>query len=100
MLVLARKLGEELTIGESVLISILEISNNKVKVLITTKTNKLVISLKNGDEFILDDSIRVVITGVSTSNTHIGIDAPRSVKVLRKELHERPTKRDDSVRSC
>jgi len=48
----------------------------------------LVLSRKLGEEIVIDDQIRVTVVKVQGGRVRIGIDAPESVRVLRKELRE------------
>ena len=48
----------------------------------------LVLTRRVGEEIIIGDSIRVSVIGVKGSNVRIGVTAPASVKVDRKEVHE------------
>jgi carbon storage regulator len=46
----------------------------------------LVLSRKLSEEIIIGDSIRVVVIEVRGDKVRLGIDAPRSTPVLRKEV--------------
>jgi len=48
----------------------------------------LVLSRKLGEEIMIDGQIRVTVVKVQGGRVRIGIDAPESVRVLRKELRE------------
>lgn len=48
----------------------------------------LVLSRKVGEEIVVGDGVRVVIVGISGRVVRIGVDAPKDVRVLRKELWE------------
>ncbi len=48
----------------------------------------LVLSRKLGEEIMIDGQIRVTVLKVQGGRVRIGIDAPESVRVLRKELRE------------
>ena len=39
-----------------------------------------------GESIIINDDIRIVITGVKGKQVRIGIDAPTEVEVMREEL--------------
>ena len=46
----------------------------------------LVLSRKLGEEIVIDGQIKVTVLKVQGGRVRIGIDAPESVRVLRKEL--------------
>jgi len=46
----------------------------------------LVLSRKKNESLVIDKEIEITILEVSSSTVKIGISAPKSVKVLRKEL--------------
>ncbi|MBC8868524.1 MAG: carbon storage regulator [Planctomycetes bacterium] len=48
----------------------------------------LVLSRKRGEEIVIDGQIKVTVLKVQGGRVRIGIDAPESVRVLRKELPE------------
>lgn len=44
-----------------------------------------------GDEIVIDPEIRITVLAVRGRVARIGVEAPRSVPVLRQELLEQPT---------
>ncbi len=46
----------------------------------------LVLSRKAGDEIIIGDDIRVVVSQISGGRVSIGIQAPRDIHIVRGEL--------------
>lgn len=48
----------------------------------------LVLSRKVGQELVIGDNIRIVISRVAGNRVSIGIQAPDSVHVIRSELQE------------
>jgi carbon storage regulator len=48
----------------------------------------LVISRKPGESLIISDNIRITLLSLSSDKVAIGIDAPKSVKIVREELVE------------
>lgn len=48
----------------------------------------LVLARKKGESLIIGDQIEVVILGIEGDTIRIGIEAPRSVQVYRKEVYE------------
>ena len=51
----------------------------------------LVLSRRVGEEIVIDGRIHLVVLGVTGSVTRLGFVAPASVRVDRKELHDRRT---------
>ncbi len=47
----------------------------------------LVLSRKKGESLIIGDDIEITILDVDSDNIRIGIKAPRSIEILRKELY-------------
>ena len=48
----------------------------------------LIHNRKQGESLIIDDKIEIKILEVSEGKIKIGIEAPKSVKVFRKEVYE------------
>lgn len=48
----------------------------------------LILSRKQGESFFLGEDIEIVILDVQNDKIKIGINAPQSVKVIRRELRE------------
>lgn len=46
----------------------------------------LVVTRKQGDSLVIGDNIEITILETEGGNVKIGINAPKSVKILRKEL--------------
>lgn len=46
----------------------------------------LILTRKPGESIIIGDNIEIKVLEVSDSRVKVGIDAPREVKVLRKEV--------------
>jgi carbon storage regulator len=51
----------------------------------------LVLSRRLGDEIVIGENVRVTVTAVMGNRVAVGIEAPSSVKVDRKEIHDRRT---------
>lgn len=49
----------------------------------------LVLTRKLGEEIIINDNIRVTVVAVQGNRIRLGITAPDSVAIERKELHDR-----------
>jgi carbon storage regulator len=52
-------------------------------------TLMLVLSRRPGEEIVIDGKIRITIVSLKGDRIRLGIDAPPSVVVDRKEVHER-----------
>ncbi|MDR3639039.1 MAG: carbon storage regulator [Isosphaeraceae bacterium] len=50
----------------------------------------LVLSRKIGEQIIIGDNIRIVVTGLRGGQVRIGIEAPPTVPIFRDELFPRP----------
>lgn len=48
----------------------------------------LIISRKIGESLLIDNEIEIFILDIKNDKIRIGIEAPKSVKILRKELFE------------
>jgi carbon storage regulator CsrA len=49
----------------------------------------LVLSRRPGEEIVIDGHIRITLVGIKGGQVRLGITAPRSVSVLRRELCDR-----------
>ncbi len=61
----------------------------------------LVLSRKEGEEIVVGDNIKIVVTKIIGGRVSIGIEAPKSVKIVRSELpaiaEEQPIERSVSL---
>jgi carbon storage regulator len=48
----------------------------------------LIITRKNGESLMIGDNIEITITKIIDGSVKIGINAPKDVNILRKELYE------------
>lgn len=55
----------------------------------------LVLSRKLDEVILIGDDIRVTVTSISPRSVKLGIEAPKSVKVLRSELEATDGEDDD-----
>jgi carbon storage regulator len=49
----------------------------------------LVLTRRVGEEIVIDGDIRITVTGVQGEKVRIGVTAPESVRVDRREVHLR-----------
>lgn len=49
----------------------------------------LVLSRKTGDEIVIDRDIRIAVLATSGRTVRLGVIAPPTVRVLRREIHDR-----------
>jgi carbon storage regulator len=49
----------------------------------------LVVTRKTGQEIVIGDNIRIMVTAVRADRVRLGITAPQNVRVDRAEVHER-----------
>jgi carbon storage regulator len=50
--------------------------------------NMLVLTRRIGEEIVIDGQIRVIVTGVRGDRVRVGIVAPDSVRIDRREVHQ------------
>jgi carbon storage regulator len=60
----------------------------------------LIISRRLGESFIIDDNIEIFILDAQNDKIRIGIEAPKNVKILRKELFETEKSNREAVKSA
>lgn len=49
----------------------------------------LILSRKKDEGIVLGDNIRVYVLGIEDGKVKLGIDAPKSVSVMRSEVYEK-----------
>ena len=48
----------------------------------------LIITRKKGESLMIGDDIEIIISKIDDGSVKIGIEAPRNIQILRKELYE------------
>ena len=48
----------------------------------------LIITRKKGESLMIGDDIEIIISKIDDGSVKIGIQAPRDIQILRKELYE------------
>lgn len=59
----------------------------------------LILSRKSGQSFQIGEEIRVTITEITSDRVKIGIDAPKTLRVLRDELRQTMTSNQQAAGS-
>jgi len=57
----------------------------------------IVLTRKLREGFVVGDDVRIVVSDINGNQVRLGIEAPREINVLRKELHERIRKPDSAA---
>lgn len=60
----------------------------------------LIISRRVGESLVIDDNIEVFILDAQKDKIRIGIEAPKNIKILRKELVETEKSNREAVESA
>ncbi|MCX7615122.1 MAG: carbon storage regulator CsrA [Clostridiales bacterium] len=60
----------------------------------------LIISRKSGESFFINDSIEIFVLDVGSDRVKIGIEAPKNIKIMRKELKETQKINKESLESA
>jgi len=96
MLVLGRKVGEEVIISNEVAIEVLSLETNTVRLSIHSNRlfsisssqvtwNNHLIELTIGDSVILNSNITISLPRINGRYAYLGFEAPKSVIINRKE---------------
>jgi len=57
----------------------------------------LVLSRKLNEKIVIDGEIEITVVGIENGKIQIGIDAPKEVEILRKELIEEVTEENKAA---
>lgn len=52
----------------------------------------LIITRKKGESLMIGDDVEIIINRIDDGSVKIGVKAPRSISILRKELYEQVEK--------
>lgn len=58
----------------------------------------LVITRSQGESFFVGDDVEIIISSVGSNKVKISIDAPKNIKIMRKELIEIKNLNEDAAR--
>lgn len=95
MLILTRKPSESIVIDSNINLKLVEIRPGGAWLLLSVEgfTDKP-LSLKDGDAITINKNIEVLVIEITRSFVRLGINAPRSVPVDRREIHELKIQRE------
>lgn len=58
----------------------------------------LILTRHIGESIMLNDDIEITILGIDRSQIRIGFEAPKAVKILRKEIYEKQCEEQEDAR--
>ncbi len=86
MLVLARKLGESIVIGDDIKITVLDKCINQIKLSVNDSEGVI---LDIQETITIKDGITVKLVKIDTNQVKLGIEAPEDVTVNREEVYKK-----------
>lgn len=96
MLALSRRIGEAIRIGDDLILEVLDIGRHTVMLELQRpdpdfeRTQWLVVDRRVGESLRVTDDIQVFVKDVEGSFVRLGIDAPRTITIVRAELNALP----------
>ncbi len=85
--------------GPIIIIDILQSTHYSIKVLKRGRYNMLILTRKKDESIIIDGNIEVKIVECEDGKVKIGIEAPRNIEILRKELYDQIENENKSAAS-
>jgi len=82
MLVLTRKEGETLIIGNSIMLTVKEINSSHVKLCLNNSED---ITIDKLESKVIADGIKIKVVKINKGQIKLGIDAPESMDIKREE---------------
>lgn len=96
MLILSRKAGQSVMIGDSIIVAVVDIHRHQVRMQVHAPSGVAVIQdddahhgIRVGQSLKIGDSILVTVLRIYGSLVRLGIAAPRDVAVHRDEIYRR-----------
>ena len=92
MLILTRKVGESLVIGEGLKVELVEINMNSVRLAIHDNKGDCKPIFVNRDvsqSLVLFDDVVIHILEINGRQVRMGTDAPKSISVHREEIYKK-----------
>ena len=93
MLVLGRRVGQTILIGDDIEITVGQIERHQVRLRISTPQGRYGLLGRVGQPLVISDSIEVTISRIQPGYVpqadlaHIRIYAPREIRIFREELY-------------
>lgn len=89
MLVVTRLKNQEILVGP-IIITVLRAHEgfNNVTLRIRNGSKLDIVELAGGDKYKLTDEVTITVLMFRNQSVRLGIDAPRSVDIYRRELHD------------
>ena len=84
MLVLTRKLGESIIIGDNINVTVLNISDDQIYLDVNIISESLTIHLQ--ETISITDDIKITVVKIDKGQVKLGIKAPEDVTVNREEV--------------
>lgn len=89
MLVLSRKLGENVRIGDFLMVTILNIRAGRVQLALNQQTADEAEWKIEGQVTTVAPNVTVMVTLIRTRRVKLGIEAPPEIKIHRGEVYDR-----------
>jgi len=99
MLILGRRVGEEIIIDNNICVKVVRITNKIAEILIKSdlkfswvhngicmNTNNLTRDLKVDEVIIINDNIKIMLTKIVGKRLRLGFETPKNIKIVRKEI--------------
>ena len=93
MLALSRRIDEAILIGDDLILEVLDIGPHTVMLELQRpdpdfdRTQWLVVDRRVGESFRVTDDVQVFVKDVEGFSVRLGIDAPRTITIVRAELN-------------
>jgi len=88
MLVLSRKGGERIIIGDDIVITVVWIKGGKVRLEVVAPGHFGRLSRSLMEDFLIGDDILITVVRIQEDKVRLGIKAPIEISVHRQEVYE------------